>query len=450
MRYRSQGGVEPGGAAGHPVWLGRAARRGNRHRFRAAAIPGLHLGTERKKKEGRGQAGNHGVSTPLCAGGRSHHQLSRPVHRGSRCRYHTERTAGEAGEWHHSNASDVFGMAPDEGLQAFAAMREQAAQRIQRHVDNRSQTPARLSQQLRDDRSGGSMVSADIRNNALLIRDDPDKESMYRSLIERLDQPRNVIEIDAIILDVERGKLAELGINWRVGGGGMEATFNASGAEPFLARGSSATVLIQDFGHFFAQVRALESRGEATLVANPSILTIENQPAVIDFSATSFLSSIGERVASITPVTAGTSLQVIPRAIGNDSQRLVQLSLDIEDGNIEQDDGGDAGTPRVNRGTISTQAVIRADRSLVVGGFNVERSQDLSSKVPLLGDLPGVGKLFRYTSRHHSNRERLFILTPDWWVPNSIPWSTCRPRTGMRWALRSTTRNLATGDGATA
>ncbi|MCE8032127.1 type III secretion system outer membrane ring subunit SctC [Halomonas sp. MCCC 1A11057] len=310
------------------------------------------------------------------------------------------------------NASDVFGMAPDEGLQAFAAMREQAAQRIQRHVDNRSQTPARLSQQLRDDRSGGSMVSADIRNNALLIRDDPDKESMYRSLIERLDQPRNVIEIDAIILDVERGKLAELGINWRVGGGGMEATFNASGAEPFLARGSSATVLIQDFGHFFAQVRALESRGEATLVANPSILTIENQPAVIDFSATSFLSSIGERVASITPVTAGTSLQVIPRAIGNDSQRLVQLSLDIEDGNIEQDDGGDAGTPRVNRGTISTQAVIRADRSLVVGGFNVERSQDLSSKVPLLGDLPGVGKLFRYTSRHHSNRERLFILTP--------------------------------------
>ena len=280
-----------------------------------------------------------------------------------------------------SNASDAYGMTPGESLQAFASMREQTIERIQNQVDNRSQTPAQLNQRLQASRRGGSRVSADIRNNALLIRDDPDKAPMYRSLIERLDQPRNVIEIDAIILDIERSKLAELGINWRVGSGSTQATINASGADPFLAGGSSATVLIEDFNHFFARVRALESQGEASLIANPSILTIENQPAVIDFSETSFLSSIGERVATITPVTAGTSLQVIPRSIGEGTQRLVQLSLDIEDGSIERDDSGDAGTPRVNRGSISTQAVIRADRSIAAGGV-VARNSMLTSAVP--------------------------------------------------------------------
>ncbi|PPC77020.1 EscC/YscC/HrcC family type III secretion system outer membrane ring protein [Pokkaliibacter plantistimulans] len=302
-------------------------------------------------------------------------------------------------------------MTMQSSINALDAMQEQATTRIQNGVDNRSLTQEEINQKLQNNRKkGGSKVSADIRNNAVLIQDDPEKEPMYQALIDKLDQPRSVIEIDAIILDIDRSKVAELGINWRIGSGSTEATFNASGVDPFIASGSSATVLIQDFGHFFTQIRALESKGDASLIANPSILTIENQPAVIDFNDTAYITAIGERVANITPVTAGTSLQVIPRSIGDGPQRLIQLSLDIEDGSIEQSDGST--TPSVNRGTISTQAVIRAERSLVVGGFNVEQNQNQNSKIPLLGDLPGVGNLFKYKSTSHSNRERLFIITP--------------------------------------
>lgn len=307
-------------------------------------------------------------------------------------------------------ATNVQDMGLGGSLQALDSLQNMARSKIQDQLATRGSSQEQLATKLTDNHKKSSKISADIRNNAVLIMDDYDKHDMYQRLIEQLDQPRNVIEIDAIILDIDKNKLQELGINWRGGSGSTEASFNASGAEPFLPSGSSATVLIQDFGHFFAQIRALESDGDASLVANPSILTIENQPAVIDFNNTAFISSIGERVANVAPVTAGTSLQVVPRLINDEAQKLIQLSLNIEDGSIDSSQNQD--TPNVARGTISTQAVVRAQRSLVIGGFRVEKNAQKHNKVPVLGDIPGLGKLFSYTRNSQSKRERLFIITP--------------------------------------
>ncbi|SHO55641.1 type III secretion system outer membrane ring subunit SctC [Vibrio quintilis] len=314
----------------------------------------------------------------------------------------------------HTKKTPLAQNAPDNSLtntlQSFSSMQDSAQQRIRQQVSGQNVSRSQQAQAARERKSGNAMITADIRNNAVLIRDDTDKRSRYQTLINQLDQPRNVIEIDAIILDIDRSKLKELGFNWRIGSGSTEATMNASAVTPFIPDGSAATVLIQDFGHFFARIKALESDGDASLVANPSILTVENQPAVIDFNHTAFIKNTGERVANVTSLTAGTSLQVVPRLIDTPSARLIQLSLDIEDGDIKQTDA--QSTPSIQKGTISTQAIVRTQRSLVIGGFKVEKNQQQQSKVPLLGDIPGVGKLFSYTSNSHSKRERLFIITP--------------------------------------
>lgn len=312
-------------------------------------------------------------------------------------------------------AMNTMDMTLGSSLQALESLQDAAYQRAQSRISGIGDPSGgfsheNLATKISDRNKKSSKIGADIRNNAVLIMDDYEKKDMYQELIDKLDQPRNVIEIDAIILDIDKNKLQELGINWRGGSGRTEFGFNTSGTEPFLPSGSAATVLIQDFGHFFAQIRALETDGHASLIANPSILTIENQLAVIDFNNTVFISSIGERVANIAPVTAGTSLQVVPRLISNQGERLIQLSLDIEDGGIES--GQEGSTPSVSRGSISTQAVILADRSLVVGGFRVERNTQQYNKVPLLGDIPGLDKLFSYTNNNQSKRERLFIITP--------------------------------------
>ncbi|WP_338724481.1 type III secretion system outer membrane ring subunit SctC [Pseudomonas tolaasii] len=246
-------------------------------------------------------------------------------------------------------------------------------------------------------------VEADVRNNAILIYDLPERQTMYRELITQLDVARKLVEIDAIILDIERTQLNEFGVTW----GFQNSRFRGASVAP----GATSQLLIANRDGFIAAVRALEARGLATLVSNPSVLTLENQPAVIDFNRTRYLEA-GTENATILPVTVGTSFQVVPRVITSRGSHQINLVVDIEDGNF------DDATPSfrdldVRRGKVSTQAVMAEKRSLVVGGFHVTNNTDKRTKVPLLGDIPLLGKaLFSSAERQNSRRERLFIITP--------------------------------------
>lgn len=247
-------------------------------------------------------------------------------------------------------------------------------------------------------------VEADVRNNAILIYDLPERQTMYRELITQLDVARKLVEIDAIILDIERTKLQEFGIEW-----GFQNSRWRGGVN--VAPGTTSQLSIGNPGRFYAHIRALEAQGLATLVSNPSVLTLENQPAVIDFNRTRYLTA-GRDNPSILPVTVGTSFQVVPRVITSGGGHQIHLVVDIEDGNFD-DSRTEPNDLDVRRGKVSTQAVMAEKRSLVVGGFHVTDNKDKKSKVPLLGDIPLLGKaLFSSTERQNSRRERLFILTP--------------------------------------
>lgn len=247
-------------------------------------------------------------------------------------------------------------------------------------------------------------VEADVRNNAVLIYDLPERQTLYRELITQLDVARKLVEIDAIILDIERSQLREFGVNW----GFQNSRFRG---ESIMAPGSSSQINIRNRDRFYAEIRALESRGLATIVSNPSVLTLENQPAVIDFNRTQYLIG-GTENATILPVTAGTSFQVVPRVITSKGSHQVHLVVDIEDGSFD-DSNASIGGLDVRRGKVSTQAVMAEKSSLVVGGFHVTENTDTQRKVPLLGDIPLLGKaLFSSTKHENNRRERLFILTP--------------------------------------
>ncbi len=246
-------------------------------------------------------------------------------------------------------------------------------------------------------------VSADVRNNTLLVRDNKKLRSEYQQLVQMIDVPQKLVEIDAVIVDIDRNELARLSTNW-------SGQFGNVTAGASMMSGAS-TLFVTDFNRFFADIQALEGEGTASIIANPSVLTLENQPAVIDFSNTAFITAIGERVADIREVTAGTSLRVTPRSIGdNPGKSAVQLVVDVEDGKLNKnEDGGAEGT---ENGVISTQALVQEKRSLVMGGFHTKQSGDDEQRVPILGKIPLIGKLFTSNNHTTSQRERLFIITP--------------------------------------
>lgn len=300
------------------------------------------------------------------------------------------------------NSSSVDGTTSSQGANdnADAALRQQSKNILQNmilrgtsHVgENRPRVVSELD----------GKVSADVRNNALLVRDDPKHRAAYQGLINLIDVPRKLVEIDAVIVDIDRDQMKRLSSNLGGQFGNITTATN-------LLEGTS-TLFVSDFQRFFASIEAMEGEGTASVIANPSILTLENQPAVIDFSDTAFIRVIGERVAEIQPITAGTSLRVTPRAINNGHSSAVQLIVDIEDGRLVKNSDGEAES--TSNGVISTQALVEAKRSLVMGGFHTRESGDHERRIPLLGSIPWLGKLFSSTRHEASQRERLFIITP--------------------------------------
>lgn len=255
-------------------------------------------------------------------------------------------------------------------------------------------------------------IEADPTLNAIIIYDLGSKRPMYEQLINELDVEPQQVEIEALILDIDRSKLSELGVEWgaRTRNGQNSLTVNAGRGE---SQGidlplPGSTLLINNAARFHARLKAMQGTGEARVLATPTVLTLDNVAAVLDLSQTRYMPLLAERYADIADITAGTMLRVIPRIVRDPLVTRVRLEVDIEDGSL-----GDAGTGNsVTRSTISTQAIVDLQQTLVIGGYHTESLTKNREKVPVLGDTPFVGGLFRNETESYGSRERLFLITP--------------------------------------
>lgn len=262
-------------------------------------------------------------------------------------------------------------------------------------------------------------VQADPRLNAIIVQDIPDRIPIYRQLIEQLDVPSTLIEIEAMIVDVNSDNVSELGVTWGAHAGNATFGYSDFGLSPSnglpldsAASLSPGTLGLSISNVLAARLHALETKGAANILSQPSILTADNMGALIDLSDTFYIQTTGERVATVTPVTVGTSLRVTPRYIeGSGDRRQVELTVDIEDGRI-QDERRIGTLPTVRKSSISTLAIVNDGQTLLVGGYNSSQDSQQIDKVPGLGDIPLLGALFSSKSKTTQRRERLFLLRP--------------------------------------
>lgn len=253
-------------------------------------------------------------------------------------------------------------------------------------------------------------VTADPRTNSIVIRDLKSKFDYYRNLIDRLDSPIAMVEVEAMLVEIDKESLDQIGLEFGLRAGGVIFDFpgNASTIAPpsSLYNGASSVV---DPSKFLARIRALIADENAKVLARPNIVTQDNIPAFIDLSETQYLRVTGERVAQIVPVTAGSLLQVTPRLIRNNNNDQIFLRVDIQDGTLSQ---AVEGSPTVRNTVLSTQAIVEGDKALLVGGYNRDSESAITYKVPLLGDLPFIGGAFSYAEKQSQTMVRLFLITP--------------------------------------
>ena len=147
-----------------------------------------------------------------------------------------------------------------------------------------------------------------------------------------------------MIVDVNSDRVNELGVNWGANIGTTSVGYGdlnlaTSGGLPIDSGAglSPGTIGLSVGSVLAARLHALETKGQAHILSQPSILTADNMGALIDLSDTFYIQTTGERVATVTPITVGTSLRVTPRYIQGPTGMKVELTVDIEDGRIMQE-----------------------------------------------------------------------------------------------------------------
>lgn len=272
----------------------------------------------------------------------------------------------------------------------------------------------------RPDEEPAVSVTADPRTNSILIRDSKNKYAYYKAFIDQLDKPVPMVEIEAMLVEVDQRSLNQLGvefglINRHVGYDfpGSDVGRNSLVARPDLTPGVNSIV---SPAQFMARLKALAADEQAKVLARPTIVTQDNISAFIDLSQTLYLPVSGERVADVVEVTAGSLLQVTPRVVLEGGEEKIFLRVEIQDGSLAGASAnnlqGGIQTPQVQNTSLSTQALIFRDKAILIGGYNRESVETKDYKVPLLGDLPWVGKAFSSTEKKSQVVARLFLITP--------------------------------------
>ena len=291
------------------------------------------------------------------------------------------------------------------------------------------------------DMGGGGMSAAPLSSdivrieanpylNAIIVRDVPERMAAYDSLIRALDVEPQLVEIEATVIDINIDRLRRLGINWRFGSGGFGFLFgNGSDSDVRLnrytgssrrvgteaitpnAQGGTISTIIGNNREFIARVTALEDKGAARVVSRPQVMTLSNVEAVFDRTRTFYVRVAGRQEVDLFNVTAGTILRVNPHVFRDQDQTRIRMLVDIEDGSILPNTDVDD-IPIIERSSVSTQAMVVNGESLLLGGMTVDATADDVTQVPILGDIPLLGELFKFRTKQRAHTERLFLITP--------------------------------------
>lgn len=302
---------------------------------------------------------------------------------------------------------------------------DQDAQRIDRLGDSVS-AQARMDQEVQ--------VVAYEEANQLVLSTSPRYKRQVLDLIEQLDQPPPQVMIQVMIAEVTLDDRFEMGMEFALqqlrfsetatpgGNGILQSThFDAIGGTDLGAAGSglggvSFTLTGEDFNFL---VRALQSDARLEVIQRPSVMCQNNQTANI---------SVGQRV----PVVSGSTIGVGGQATSNVTYEEIGIILYVEphinpDGfvymNVSPEVssisdssvnvGNGAVLPIFNSRKAETTVAVKDGETVIIGGLITTTDTESESKVPVLGDVPGVGALFRTTTRSKTRTELLIALTPQ-------------------------------------
>lgn len=269
--------------------------------------------------------------------------------------------------------------------------------------------------------SENGKILTDSRTNSLIITDTPERFPLIEYMIVKLDTKLPQVLIEAKILEVSLESLENLGIEYG-SSTGVLGTFSGPNMDASFPLGSKVggttkthTLGSLNLSNFAATLSLLAKNEEAKYLATPNIITLDNEPAEIRISADR---ALGERVITgeVTGTTqreaerieTGTILKVTPKVNTEDTVTLL-LEPEVSRAKVSA-----LGTTFYDphKRSAKTTVRIKHGETVVIGGLLSVEDTKTEKKVPLLGDIPLLGNLFRSKADTKKDTEIFIFITP--------------------------------------
>lgn len=266
----------------------------------------------------------------------------------------------------------------------------------------------------------GSVV-VDKRTNTLIVSDTAEQLPKVQALLKRLDVPVKQVLIEARIVAVNKNALQELGIKWTsthaqsighidgvnmaIGGVGIQPGFSSKYNTFGLALSKLPTGFMLDM-----ELQALETEGDGEVISSPHLMVSNKEEAYIEQGKeVPYTAETASGATQVQFKKAVLGLRVTPQ-ITPDGHVILQMQVNND--HVSKDKGEAGNIPIINTTEVKTQILVKNGQTVVLGGIYVQEHNKTARMVPFLGDMPGVGWLFRSTAETHSRAELLIFVTP--------------------------------------
>jgi type IV pilus assembly protein PilQ len=270
------------------------------------------------------------------------------------------------------------------------------------------------------------VLDVDDRTNSIIITDIPERVDDIAKLVRELDNQTPQVEITAKLVDLDARITRELGIKWNaetVNVPGVDAEFNATVDVTGQMESSTTqqTVsqpkaelqigkIVGPNGSLEATINALESENEATIISNPTITTLNNREATIIVGKKIPLIVSDEAGNPITQLTTvGIQMRVTPHVNSETGEITMDLHPEVSDLSSQATVQGGI---IIVTSEADTRVMVKDGETAVIGGLIRDNDSIYESGIPVLRDLPLLGRLFGSKSKVNEKRELLIFVTP--------------------------------------
>lgn len=260
--------------------------------------------------------------------------------------------------------------------------------------------------------SSNLRISADETQNAIIINSSPSKYQELLALIEQLDRLPGQVALQVIVAEVELTDNVSSGIDWF-----YSSANNFSKSASLDLRSSTGTISFSGFnGDWRVALQMLAQKTDIRVLSRPYLVMRDGETASINSGVqvpiiTEFRDNDNSDTTrtSVQYRSTGINLSVTPQI---NADGIVSLNISTETSKSEPNNTSDISSPTISSRAITTQVLAGNGQTVVLGGLIKEDLTKSDSRVPILGDIPVLGNLFKTKGNNLSRTELMVLITP--------------------------------------